>query len=252
MESVRISFIAFGFVFGGAVAGMILRVRLTERQFSNDAKDVIKLGIGLIATMNALVLGLLVSTAKSSYDAKRTHVTQLAANAILVDRTLALYGSDTKEARGALRDLVSSAIDQIRSIRGDLPRDTLSKLKVGATDFYQAVAALSPHDEERKSLKAEALRITFQIAEIRALAFAQRSSSIPSPFLVVLVFWLTILFMGFGLFAPLNTTGVVAMSICALSVSAAIFLILDMDQPFGGVMQISSEPLRNAMIVITR
>ena len=201
--------------------------------------------------MSALVLGLLVSTAKALYDAKRAQLAQMGADLILLDRSraLSLYGSETKEAR-ALHDLVADSIDQIDSLRGTLVKHESSELRVGAADFYQMVQRLSPVNEEQKSLKAEALRISFDVAHIRALALARESSSIPKPFLVVLVFWLAVLFAGFGLFAPRNLTGVTTLCICALSASAALYLILDMDEPLTGLMQVSIEPLRNALAAI--
>ena len=149
-----------------------------------------------------------------------------------------------------MHDLVADSIDQIDSIRGMLAKHESSELRVDAVGFYQMVQRLSPVNEEQKSLKAEALRISFDVAHIRALALARESSSIPKPFLVVLVFWLAVLFAGFGLFAPRNITGVTTLCICALSASAALYLILDMDEPLTGLMQVSIEPLRNALAVI--
>lgn len=249
MRALITSLIAFACVFGGALVGMTIRGSLSERQFSGEVKDVIKLGLGLIATMSALVLGLLVSTAKGSYDAKRAQLSQMAADLILVDRSLALYGFEAKDARSSLRDLVGELIDQIYSIRGQLTRRGSSELRA---DFYQMVRNLSPGNEAQRSLKEEALRRSFDVAEIRALALAKEGNSIPTPFLVVLVLWLAILFAGFGLFAPPNFTAMLTLGICALSVSAALLLILDMDEPLTGLMQVSIEPLRNAMTVIGR
>jgi hypothetical protein len=249
MGALLTSVIALVCIFGGAILGIVVRGSLSERQFSGNVEDVIKLGLGLIATMSALVLGLLVSTAKGSYDAKRAQLAQMSADLILVDRSLALYGSETREARAALHDLVADLIDQIYTIRGKAKGGS-SELRDAAVDFYQMVRSLSPGSEDQKSLKQEALRRSFDVAEIRALALAKESSAIPTPFLVVLVFWLTILFAGFGLFAPRNLTAVVTLGICALSASAALLLILEMDQPLTGIMQISIEPLRNALAVI--
>lgn len=249
MTSTTISLISFGCIFGGSLTGMALRSVLPERYFANEAKDVLRLGLGLITTLSALVLGLLISTAKSSYDAKRSQLTQIAADVILVDRSLELYGSETSSARRALRDQVAALVNQIRS-----PGVSSSKLQPAAqadlSDFYQMVRRLSPRDDGQRSLKAEALRISLEVGQIRASALARESSSIPIPFLVVLVFWLTALFAGFGLFAPRNLIIVAVLCVCALTVSTAIFLILDMDQPLTGFMKLSIEPLNNAMAVI--
>jgi hypothetical protein len=206
MNPMTISLIAFACVFGSSLFGMILRMIVPARNFSSEAQDVLKLGLGLIVTMNALVLGLLISTAKTSYDTKRGLLSQVAADVILADRSLTLYGSEADAARIALRELTAGLIEQIQYIR-DLPREASSSgSKVGAADFYQIVRKLSPHDEGQNALKAEVLRISLEVAQIRASALTQEGSSIPLPFLIVLIFWLAILFIGFGLFAPHQTS----------------------------------------------
>lgn len=249
MTSTTASLISFGCIFGGSLIGIVLRSVLPERYFTNEAKDVLRLGLGLITTLSALVLGLLISTAKSSYDAKRGQLTQLAADVILVDRSLALYGSETSGARRALHDQVSALVDQIHSL-GARSSKLQPSSNADLSDFYQMVRRLSPRDDVQRSLKAEVLRISLEVGQIRAAALARESSSVPIPFLVVLVFWLTALFAGFGLFAPRNLIAVAALFVCALTASTAVFLILDMDQPLTGFMKLSIEPLYNAMAVI--
>jgi hypothetical protein len=250
VTSTTASLISFGCIFGGALAGIIVRSLLPERYFQDEAKDVLKLGLGLNTTLSALVLGLLISTAKSSYDAKRSQVTQIATDVILVDRSLGLYGSETNSARLALREQVAALVDQIRSLGASSSKLQPSSSQADLSDFYQMVRRLSPRDDGQRTLKAEVLRISLEVGQIRASALARESSSIPIPFLVVLVFWLTALFVGFGLFASRNLIVVAALCICALTVSTAIFLVLDMDQPLTGFMKLSSEPLRNAIAVI--
>jgi hypothetical protein len=233
-------------VLGGTIVGMLTRVWLPEGYLNSDAKDAIKLALGLIATMVSLVLGLLISTAKASYDSRWTQLTQIAADAKLIDGSLALYGSDAKDARDALRDLLVSFIDQLQFVPGDHSVHTLAVIQTGTKNFYSQVRRLLPHDEEQKSLKAEAVNASFEMARIRAVALSQRRNSIPTPFLVILVFWLVVLFAGFGLFAPVNRATVVALGIGSFCVAAAIFLILQMDQPFTGLMRVSIQPLRDA------
>jgi hypothetical protein len=242
--------ISFGCIFGGSLTGMAVRSVLPEHYFTNEAKDVLRLGLGLITTLSALVLGLLVSTAKSSYDAKRGQVTQLATDVILVDRSLELYGLETKSARRVLRDQVAALSAQIDSLSASTPKLARPSSEADLSDFYQMVRRLSPRDDVQRSLKAEVLRISLEVGQIRASALARESSSIPVPFLVVLVFWLTALFVGFGLFAPRNLIVVAALCVSTLTVATALFLILDMDQPLTGFMKLSIEPLRNALAVI--
>jgi hypothetical protein len=248
VSPMTISWVVFACVFGGALVGMLLRATLPAHHLNADSKDVVKLGMGLVATMSALVLGLLVASAKSSFDAQGTQLKQMSANVVLLDRVLAHYGPETKEARAALRATVASAIDQVWS-KSTYQSEKLdsAESRAAAAGFYEKIQELSPRDDVQRSLRTDALQISLDIGRGRSLLSEERSSSIPIPFLVVLVFWLAILFIGFGLFAPPNATVVASLCVCALSVSCAIFLILELDRPFQGLMQISSAPLRNAL-----
>jgi len=226
--------------------GMAIHTMLPEHHLSSDSKDVIKLGMGLIATMSALVLALLTNSAKSSYDAQRSELTQAAANIILVDRVLAHYGPETKEARDFLKLSVTGMIGRL------WPDDPIANAKLGATTagaelFFDKIQELKPQNDVQRSLQAAAIKMSIDIGQARLLLFEQSGRSIPMPFLVLLIFWVTIIFLSFGLFAPRNATVIATLFLCALSVSGAIFLIMELDRPFGGMIQISSAPLRNAI-----
>ena len=246
MSPMTIGCIVLACVFGGALLGMALRLILPEHHLSAESKDVIKLGMGLTAMMSALVLALLTNSAKSSYDAQRSEVTQLSANIILLDRVLAHYGPETKEARDLVKLSVAGMIDRIwpenRSGRAELaPNAAVAEV------FFDKIQELSPQNEVQRSLQAQALKTSIDIGQARLLLLEQGGRSIPMPFLVLLVFWVTIIFLSFCLFAPRNSTVIATLFLCALSVSGAIFLIMELDRPFGGLIQISDTPLRNAI-----
>jgi hypothetical protein len=246
MSPFEISGIVFVCIFGGAILGLIIRSLLPAHHLSSQSQDVVKLGMGLIATMSALVLGLLVASAKGSFDAQRNEVTQVAANLIFVDRVLARYGPETKEIRAQIRAEMENAFDRIWPKDGTRP----GRVEEGTTrgeKIFDRIVELSPKTVSQRMLQAQALKIHSDLAQTRWLLFAQRDSSIPIPFLVVLVFWLTIIFASFSLFAPVNATVIVTLFVCALSVAGAILLILELDRPFAGIIQISSTPLRNAL-----
>ena len=231
--------------------GMALHMILPEQHLSSDSKDVIKLGVGLIATMSALVLALLTNSAKGSYDAQRNEITQVAANIILVDRVLAHYGPETKEARDLLKLSVAGMIDRL------WPNDPVATAKITPTTangelFFDKIQELTPKTDIQRSLQAQAVKTSIDIGQARLLLFEQGGRSIPMPFLVLLIFWVTVIFLSFGLFAPRNATVVATLFLCALSVSGAIFLIMELDRPFGGMIQISSAPLRSAMANIDK
>jgi hypothetical protein len=245
MTPAVIGWIAFTCVFGGALLGTFLRQILPAHHLSVESKDVIKLAMGLIATMSALVLALLIASAKSSYDAQRNELTQISANIILLDRGLAHYGPETKATRDLLRRYVAEMHDQLWP-------ENQSSAQFGPTaalgeSFYDNLQALSPQTEVQRSIKLEAQRMSVELGQTRWLLSEQRGSSIPMPFLVLLIFWVTIIFLSFGLFAPPNATVIAALFLCAISVSGAIFLILELDRPFGGLVRISDAPLNNAV-----
>jgi hypothetical protein len=224
---------------------MFLRPVLPEHHLSADSKDLVKLGMGLVATMAALVLGLLIASAKSSYDRLSNDLTQISANLILLDRVMAHYGPETKEARDFLRRSVVRALDQMWPEHSSRPAQL--EPAAGAEGLYDKIHELSPQNDAQHSRQAQALQLSIDLAQKRWLLVEQSGGSIPMPFLVLLTFWVTVIFVSFGLFAPSNSTVIVTLFVCALSVSGAIFLILELDQPFEGLIQISSAPLRTVL-----
>ncbi|MGA7872918.1 MAG: hypothetical protein WCA22_18665 [Candidatus Binatus sp.] len=246
MSPIDVGWIVLSCVFGGALLGMALHRILPEHHLSPDSKDVIKLGMALTATMSALVLALLINSAKGSYDTQRNEITQLSANIILLDRVLEHYGPETKEARALLRRSAAGMIDLIWSENRSGNAET-APTATAAEAFYDKIQELSPQNEVQRSLQAQAVKMSIDIGQTRWLLFEQGGHSIPMPFLVLLIFWVTIIFLSFGLFAPPNATVIFTLFLCALSVSGAIFMILELDRPFAGLIQISSVPLHNAV-----
>jgi hypothetical protein len=246
MSSMTISGIVFTCVFGGALLGMFLRATLPERHLSPDSKNIVNLGMGLIATMAAVVLGLLIASAQGSYGTQLSELTQLSANIILLDRVLAHYGPETKEVRDLLRRAVVRVLAQRWPGDGSGP-EQLEPTAAGAEALYDKIQALAPQNDAQRSLQTQAFSLAVNLAQTRWLMFEQKGSSIPMPFLVVLVFWLAIIFISFGLYAPPNATVIVTLLVCAFSLAGALFLILELDQPFEGWIQIPSAPLRNAL-----
>lgn len=252
MTPMTISWIVFVCVFAGALLGIVLRRILPKHHLSEDSKDVVKLGMGLIATMAALVLALLIASAKSSHDTQSTEVTEMSADFILLDRTLARYGPETKDMRGLIPVTIATILDQ--TWMGDAYRsENLDRaLGAGAEPFYEKMRHLEPRDDFQRALYGQTLQIGMELGQKRSLLLEETGGSIPAPFLIVLVFWLALIFASFGLFAPTNSTVVGVLLACALSVAGAIFLILELDRPFQGLLQISSTPLHNALMHLGR
>jgi hypothetical protein len=243
---VTVSLLMFACVFGGAVLGILLRAALPQDHLSSESKDVVKLGMGLVATMSALVLGLLVSSAKSTYDSQSSEVTEMSAKIVFLDRMLAHYGPETKEAREALRLSVVGSIDRIWPAERERSSDATTPL-TSAETLLDKIQTLAPKNDAQRWLQSQALSIAVGLGQTRWLLYEQGANTVSRPMIVVLVFWLTAIFISFGLFAPRNATVTAALFVSGLSVSGAIFLILEMYAPFSGWIKISSAPLHFAL-----
>src|SRR5438132_11705486 len=246
MNTTLAALIVFGCLVGAILLGRALRQLLPEDHLTADSRDTIKLAMGLVATMTALVLGLLVSSAKGAYDTRRSEVIQMAAKVAFLDRVLALYGPEAAEARTELRSAVFGAVQRLcpsgRHGRGQLtPREQAGDM------VYVAIQGLSPHDDTQRALKTQIANLMVDLGQLRALLIAQSIPSISMPILIILVSWLVVIFFGFSLIAPPNATTMLALVASAFSVACAIFLILELDQPFGGLIHIPSKPLINVL-----
>jgi len=242
-----ISLIAFAVIFTGAFAGLFLRNSLPQRHLTEDAKDVVRLGTGLIGTIAALVLSLLISSANSSFDTESGQVKRMTADIILLDRLLGQYGPETRASRDVLRRAIGPMVERIWGENSSHSADQAPFVAGVGEDAFAQILTLSPKDDAQRALKERAVAVSSDLAQTRLLLFEQGNGSIPLPFLAVLVFWLAIIFASFSLFSRLNPTLIAALFVFALSASCAIFLILELSQPFAGLLQISSTPLRNAL-----
>ena len=248
MTPAVIGMLVFACTFGGALVGLWLRAALPDHHLSNDSKDTVKVGIGLIATMTALVLGLVTASTKSSFDALNTAVQHAAADVLALDRTLARYGPESKDARETLAQVIAQRLE-LTWPQHAAPGARQERLEVpySGEGLVEQIRGLAPQNENQRWLQAHAVALSEALLDARWAVVSRVGPSVPVPFLVVLVFWLTMIFVSFGLFAPRNVTVMVALCVCALSVAGAIFLILEMNRPYSGLMQISSTPMRNAL-----
>jgi hypothetical protein len=232
----------FAVVVVSAAVGIVLNRVLPDHHLSKESKEIIHLGIGVIVTLTALVLGLLVASAKTSFDTKSDEIRHSSVKIIMVDRLLRQMGSPAGEARESLRRWVENHASSIWA-----PEDRKFSVEQGHVDwvdFHDKVRRISAADDEQKALRSKVADAVDDLAETRWLLTEQQMSSIQTPFLVVVVLWLGIIFASFGLFAPRNWTVYAVIGLSAFSLSTAVFLILELDQPFSGMLQISDAPLK--------
>jgi hypothetical protein len=243
-----VAVIVFVCTLAGALLGIYLSVRLPKQHRESDSKSAIQLVMGLIASVAALVLGLLISSTHSSFDAQQAEVRRLSVHLFELERVLARLGPEGDESRHLLRAIVQSDAKRIWPDI-EVPAGAYQPLQAQAEGekLLDRIANLSPKTDAQRVNQMRALQLAQTVGETRLLLGEQERGSLSWPFLVVLIFWLAVLFVGFGLFVRFNATVFVALVIGALSVAGAIFLILEMNQPYSGVMRISDAPIRDAL-----
>ena len=250
MSSFEISLVALLCLVLGFILGMWLQYLLPEHHLSKESQDTVKLGAGMVATMSALILGLLVSSAKSSFDAVNVSIAQNGARVIQLDHLLAEYGPETRPFRDQLK---ASVLERVQKIwgkpAGDSALHAVEKSRA-MLELQTALQRLTPQTEREKSLLNQCLQVSTDIWQSRLLIIEEQQEPVPPVFLVLLLFWLTLLFVSFGLFAPRNVTVFAVLLVCAVSVASAVFLILEMSHPLDGLIKVSSAPLLKALELI--
>ncbi|WP_295141448.1 DUF4239 domain-containing protein [uncultured Reyranella sp.] len=246
MSAVETALLVLGVILISTAAGVLLRRKLPEKHLSGDSKDVIKLATALVATMAALVTALLFASTRASYEATHSQVGQLTANVIELDRLLKDYGAEGVALRQALRQDVAAIVN---TIWRDDDAVALSPAQASASEaqVITRLRLLAPHDPVQTSLQARASVVSNSLAQIQLTLYAHPSDSLAKPFITVLVLWLCFIFGSFAMSADANGTMLSVLFFCALSAASAIYLILELGQPFDGLMQVPSGPLRHAL-----
>jgi hypothetical protein len=196
--------------------------------------------------MAALVLGLLVASTYGAYDTEKNEVTQMAAKIVHLDQLLINCGPGARESRELLRRTVRSAILRIWPA-AEVGQGTPTPADAWTQALPRAIQGIPAADDAQRTFKSQAAALANDLGQMRWLLFEQTESSLSVPLLVIMVFWLALTFVSVSLFAPPNATAIVAQIMGALSVAGAIFLILELDQPFGGLIRISSKAMLEAL-----
>jgi hypothetical protein len=239
--------LSFLSIVAGIMLGMTVRTRFPHR-VGHDTKEVIRLGAGLLATLAAVVISLLIASAKSSYDTQDSHFRQLSAYLVETDQLLAQYGPEAMAVRKLMRESVPAAMDRIWNEKATALQNTAFTANSLAEQLHTAIDALSPVNDAQRALKSRIVQAGNEIARTRLLIYADGDKPILTPFLLILIVWLAVIFMSFGMFVEPGAVAWAALLVFALSVSSALFLVADLSQPFAGLMQISKEQLRDTLV----
>lgn len=245
MSPITVAIVTLACTFGSASLASLIRSALPESQLSKETQDVVRLGMGLVATMTALLLGLVTAAAKSSFDVQDSAVRASAVSVLILDRYLARYGPEAKPIRPLLRRVVESRIEAMWGAQG--LQGLVDRGKPAAEELQDQITALDPKTEAQRLARSASLGLCDEMLKSRWRVLQNQGGSVPPVFLGVVILWLTFTFASFGLFAPRNATAAVALFIAAVSVAAAVFLILELDSPFAGLIKISSTPFVSAL-----
>jgi len=248
VSQLAIAAIIFACCFCAGLLGLMLHRVLPDQHLDGDSKDTVKLVMGLIATIAALVLSLLVASAKSSYDAQLSGMEQLVADIVELDQKLSSVGPETREIRQGIRATLVGLHERIWSTDGVNPAVLDPRLTLRQFERLEtAIRNLPARTDAQQADQKTALEMASTIARTRLVMFVETGTKIPTPFLVILVAWVGMLFLGFGLFARVNPTVTVALMVGSLCVAAAVFLILELNSPFSGLLRLPDAPVQYAI-----
>jgi hypothetical protein len=252
MNSVPISAIIITILFGSALITMFVVRFLPGHHLSPETKSVISVSMAVIGTLSALVVGLLISTANSSFIAKAQEIADISADVISLDRLMQRFGSEAQDGRVLLRHYTAAELQDLFPENSDQAPNMENIATVSILEELQnKIVALMPANDTQRWLQAQSLQLTTAIMAAR-WQLAQGTVSTPRPLLLLVLFWFVIIFASFGLFAPLNPTSIVAILLCSVGVGSAIRIITELQEPFGGLMRVSNTSLTHALEVISR
>jgi hypothetical protein len=245
VQSMMVALIVMVIIFSGALVGMQVARHLPDHHLDTNTKAVVTGSMAVIGTMSALVIGLLISSANTSFTSRNSDVAQLSTDLVRINGFLTRYGAETDSARQALREYAAMTYHDLfkRDVHGRREVEDTETAKILVT-IQDDILSLTPTDNRQRWLSAQALQLAADIGAARALLVQQEEIAFPLPFLGAVILWLTVLFASYGLFAPRNATAIIAIFLCAFAVAAAVKLILDMDTPFAGGIHLSRPPIR--------
>lgn len=251
MNHFTIGLIAFASIFGGALIGIFAARSLPEHHLSNESRNSITVSAAIVGTLSALVIGLMISTANSSFSLRSSEVSEIAVDIVRINRLMQRYGPEADGARAELRTYASAKMQELFPVAGKPPQSTEATVRMMEAT-QDSILMLVATDPRQRWLRTQALTLSDDVLQARWLLAEQRGSNIPMPFLILLIFWLGLVFSSFGLFAPRNATTIAVFCLCSIAVSGGITMILELDSPFSGLVHVSGEPMRQALAEIIR
>ena len=244
-----IGLICFITIFGSALIGMLVARSLPQHHLSSETRNAVSVAVAVVGTLAALVIGLMISSASTSFTTRSNEVISISVDLIRMQRTLQRYGSEADTARAQLRDYASAKMQELFPSEGQSPPTNEATVRM-LEAMQDTILLLTPTDEKHRWLRSQALTLSDNLSQARWLLVEQAVITVPESFLMILVFWLALVFASFGLFSPRNTTAIVALCLCSMAVAGGITVILEFGSPFSGLIRISGDPMRHALMLI--
>src|SRR3954468_3674692 len=251
MANLVIGLISFAAIFGGVLTGLFARRHLPAHHLSSETQSAVTVSVAVIGTLAALVLGLMISAANTSFSMRSEAVRQLSLQVIRMERNLRRYGPEADDARAKLRAWAIVKTSQLFPDKGQTPPSSQTTIEM-LESVQDALLTLKPKDERQNYLRTLCVNLSSNLIQARWELEQRIGHSIPVPFLVLLIFWLALVFASFGLFAPANPTAILALMLCCVAAAGGIVLIEDLDNPTSGLITIPSEPMRKALVEVTQ
>ena len=252
MSSWLIAVIILTLMFGAALAGMAVGARLPDHHRSDASHNVVSVSMAVVGTLTALVLGLLLSIANTSFRTEQQQVIAISTDLLRVDKLLRAYGPETERARGALRQYAAGKLRDMLPPDGgppDTENDATANLLLEAA---RIVLELAPAAVHQRWIQGQVVGTVANIGQTRWQLVEESRATVPTALLVLLVFWLVLLFGSYGLFAPAACHHDRGAVLSAVAASGAILLIIDLEQPSRGVISLSADPLLHAVVTLNR
>ncbi|HEY9133759.1 MAG TPA: hypothetical protein VIM98_18555 [Dyella sp.] len=248
MDSILISMGVFAVAWAGLWLGAVLANRMPRDHLSADTRTSAQIGINMMATLTALVLGFMITSARSSFDHATDDVVEVSTSIVMLDRALSGYGKESEPERDQLRAFLARATarvapdGRVKQMVFRVPVTNVSLL----TQLQQSILNLKPANDAQRWFQARALTLSGELSRQRVATSEQSEQSVPAVLLLIVSAWVVLIFVGLGAFTVHNRSVRVVLVCSALAFAGSVFLILEFETPYSGIIRVSGQPLLNA------
>jgi hypothetical protein len=253
LNSYHIAIVTFLVIFSGAALGFLIQGLIPSHHLSSESKSTVHLGAGLIGTLAALILGLMVSSSKDTYDKTGLFISEMAAGYGHVDRLLANYGPEAKPIRATLRQ----SLERMNQIvfPEEVPKGEQTPLnaRMSLENVYNQTSMLKPGNQNQQQIQNDALRLMDDVVQKRWLMQEiVMGSGVSIVLLISPVIFIAFITFIYALYAPRNLTVILTLLCCSLCIAISVLLIKELSTPLKGVLKLSSKPIHIVLDLMGR